>query len=140
MRSAVPEVIDQLAESFHRRSMVVIFSDLFTDADPERLFSALAHLRHNKHEVLLFHVLDHRQELELEFRNRPHLFIDAETGMQLKLHPVDLQSRYKELMQKQIQAVKLRCGQMKIDYMEADINLDFSQILMRFMTKRARML
>jgi uncharacterized protein (DUF58 family) len=139
-RSAVPEVIDQLAESFHRRSLVVIFSDFFTDTDQERLFSALAHLRHNKHEVLLFHVLDYRQELDFEFRNKPYLFVDAETGTQVKLHPAEIQDQYREAMQKQIQAVRLRCGQMKIDYVEANTNLDFSQILMSFMTKRSRML
>jgi hypothetical protein len=139
VRSAIPEVIDQLAESFHRRSLVVIFSDFFTDAEQEKLFSALAHLRHNKHEVLLFHVLDHRQELDFEFRNKPHLFIDAETGGKIKLHPAEIQAGYREAMQKQIQAVRLRCGQMKIDYVEANTNLDFSQILMSFMTKRARM-
>lgn len=139
-RSAVPEVIDQLAESFHRRSLVVIFSDFFTDTDQERLFSALAHLRHNKHEVLLFHVLDHRQELDFEFRNRPYLFVDAESGNQLKLHPSEIQEQYREAMQRQIQAIRLRCGQMKIDYVEANTNLDFSQILMSFMTKRSRMI
>ena len=139
LRSSVPEVIDQLAESFHRRSLVVIFSDFFTDTDQERLFSALAHLRHNKHEVLLFHVLDHRQELDFEFRNRPHLFVDAETGSQIKLHPAEIQAQYREAMERQVQAIRLRCGQMKIDYVEANTNLDFSQILMSFMTKRARM-
>jgi uncharacterized protein (DUF58 family) len=139
-RSAVPEVIDQLAESFHRRSLVVIFSDFFTDTDQERLFSALAHLRHNKHEVLLFHVLDHRQELDFEFRNRPYLFVDAESGNQLKLHPSEIQEQYREAMQRQIQAIRLRCGQMKIDYVEANTNLDFIQILMSFMTKRSRMI
>jgi uncharacterized protein (DUF58 family) len=138
-RSAVPEVIDQLAESFHRRSLVVIFSDLFSDADPEKLFSALAHLRHNKHEVLLFHVMDYRQEVEFEFRNKPYIFVDAETSEQVKLHPTDIQQSYREAMHRQNQAIRLRCGQMKIDYVEANTNMDFSQILMNFMTKRSRM-
>ncbi len=138
-RSSVPEVIDQLAESFHRRSLVVIFSDLFSDADPEKLFSALAHLRHNKHEVLLFHVMDYRQEVEFEFRNKPYIFVDAETSEQVKLHPTDIQQSYREAMHKLNQAIRLRCGQMKIDYVEANTNMDFSQILMNFMTKRSRM-
>ena len=138
-RSSVPEVIDQLAESFHRRSLVLIFSDLFSDADPEKLFSALAHLRHNKHEVLLFHVMDYRQEVEFEFRNKPYIFVDAETSEQVKLHPTDIQESYREAMHRQNQAIRLRCGQMKIDYVEANTNMDFSQILMNFMTKRSRM-
>jgi hypothetical protein len=42
-------------------------------------------------------------------------------------------------MHRQNQAIRLRCGQMKIDYVEANTNMDFSQILMNFMTKRSRM-
>jgi uncharacterized protein (DUF58 family) len=138
-RSAVPEVIDQLAESFHRRSLVVILSDFFTDTDQERLFSALAHLRHNKHEVLLFHVMDYKQELDFEFRNKPYLFIDAESGQEVRLHPAEIQEQYRQSMNRAMQSIRLRCGQMKIDYVEANTNLDFNQILMNFMTKRARM-
>jgi uncharacterized protein (DUF58 family) len=137
--SAIPTVIDQVAESIHRRSLVVIFSDLFSDAEPEALFSALAHLRHNQHEVLLFHVLDYQQELEFDFQNRPYRFIDAETGDELKLNPREIQSQYRAYMEKQRQAIKLKCGQMKIDYVETNTRMGFDQILLNFLTKRSKM-
>ncbi len=137
--SAIPTVIDQLAESIHRRSLVVIFSDLFSDAPPEALFSALAHLRHNQHEVLLFHVLDYEQEIEFRFQNRPHRFVDAETGEQFRLVPREIQAGYHAAMERQKQAIKLRCGQMKIDYVETNTRMPFDQILLSFLTKRARM-
>jgi hypothetical protein len=43
----------------HRRSMIILFTDMFqSDSDDNALFSALQHLRHNKHKVVLFHVVD----------------------------------------------------------------------------------
>lgn len=138
--SAIPSVIDLIAENIHRRSLVVIFSDLFMDSDPEVLFSALAHLRHNQHEVLLFHVMDHTQEVEFAFKNKPYRFVDAETGSELKLFPQEIREKYQEAMQRRNQAIKLGCGQMKIDYVEANTRLGFDQILTSFLTRRAKML
>lgn len=139
VRSAVPEVIDQVADSIHRRSLVVIFSDLFTDSDPEKLFSALAHLRHNQHEVLLFHVMDHSQEVDFDFKNKPYLFIDAETNAQIKLRPNEIREAYQQTMHHRNQAIKLCCGQLKIDYVEANTRMSFDQILLTFLNKRAKM-
>ena len=137
--SSLPNVIDIIAESIHRRSLVVIFSDLFMNTDLETLFNSMAHLRHNQHEVLLFHVMDHRQEVQFEFKNKPYLFIDAETKSQIKLYPEEIKEQYQEKMKHRNQAIKLRCGQMKIDYVEANTQLGFDQILLSFMTKRAKM-
>jgi len=137
--SSLPNVIDQIAESIHRRSLVVIFSDLFMNSDLETLFNSMAHLRHNQHEVLLFHVMDHRQEVDFEFKNKPYLFIDAETKTQLKLYPEEIKEQYQAKMKHHNQAIKLRCGQMKIDYVEANTQMSFDQILLSFMTKRAKM-
>jgi uncharacterized protein (DUF58 family) len=138
-QSAIPSVIDLIAESIHRRSLVVIFSDLLMDADVESLFNAFAHLRHNHHEVLLFHVLDHKQEVDFDFKNKPYLFVDAETQSQIKLYPQEIKAKYQEAMKHRNQTIKLRCGQMKIDYVEANTAMGFDQILMNFIAKRARM-
>ncbi|MEA3479205.1 MAG: DUF58 domain-containing protein, partial [Bacteroidota bacterium] len=44
--------LHQIADLIHKRSLVIIFSDMFdSHGDPDKLFSALQHLRHNKHEV-----------------------------------------------------------------------------------------
>ncbi len=137
--SAIPGVIDVMADAIHRRSLLVIFTDLFMEAELETLFNSLAHLRHNQHEVLLFHVMDHQQEVEFEFKNKPYLFVDAETSAQVKLYPQEIREQYKQAMERRNQAIKLRCGQMKIDYVEANTKMSFDQILLNFMTKRGKM-
>lgn len=139
-RSAIPQVIDQMAEAIHRRSLVVVFTDLFMDSDLETLFSSLAHLRHNQHEVLLFHVMDHAREVDFEFQNKPYLFLDAESGVKVKLFPEEVKEAYQSAMKHRNQAIRLRCGQMKIDYVEADVRMSFDQILLAFLTRRAKML
>ena len=65
--------LHNVAEATHRRSMIVIFTDVMERPEQaEAVFSALQHLRHNKHEVILFHVTDKSKELDFEFENRPY--------------------------------------------------------------------
>jgi len=86
--TAAASALDEVAERIHRRSLVVVLSDMFDNsAEQERLFSALQHLRFNKHEVILFHITDKKTELDFNFENRPYTFVDSETGEEVKAHP-----------------------------------------------------
>ena len=134
------EALHQIAESIPRRSLVMLFSDMFDNGeDTEALFSALQHLRHNKHEVILFHITDKQKELEFLFDNRPHTFIDLETGEELKVQPAEVRNNYLSAITKFRKELELRCGQYRIDFVEADINLGFDQVLLPYLMKRQRM-
>ncbi|MEM6298248.1 MAG: DUF58 domain-containing protein [Bacteroidota bacterium] len=138
--TSAAEMIHQVAARLHRRSLVIIFSDMLDNqADPEELFSALQHLKHNRHEVLLFHVQDHATELDFEFADRPHRFVDLETGESLKLQPAEVRSYYQQKSKERYQELKLRCGKYKIDFIEADIRKNLDQILVPYLIKRTRM-
>lgn len=130
-----------VAEAVHRRSLVVIFSDMFeTEADPNTLFQALQHLKHNKHEVILFHVTSKAQELDFEFDNRPHRFVDLETGKEIKLNPAEVREVYTSRTRDYLNEVRLRCNQYHIDFIEADINRGFEQVMVPWLIKRGRMM
>src|SRR5690606_6815188 len=87
--------LHELAERIHQRSLVIIFSDLpATPGNENELFSALQHLRFNKHEVLLFHVVDGQKELDFNYENRPHEFVDLETNERIKLNPSEIKEAY----------------------------------------------
>jgi uncharacterized protein (DUF58 family) len=134
------KTLHQVADSTHRRSMIVIFTDVVERmSDTEDLFSALQHLRHNKHEVILFHVTDKAKELDFEYENRPYLFVDMESGEQVRLQPNQIKAWYVEQVQTFIEQLKLRCLQYKIDFVEADINRGFYPILQTWMAKREKM-
>ncbi len=139
-KTSVASVLHQIAEKIHKRSLVVVFSDMFENqAEQEHIFSALQHLKHNRHEVLLFHVTDHKTELNFDFAERPYEFVDMESGERLKLQPSQVRDQYRTQMQQYYHELKIRCGQAKIDFIEADISQGFDQILRSYLIKRAGM-
>ncbi len=138
--TSAAQALHQIADSIHKRSMVIIFSDMFEQAaDAEALFSALQHLKHNKHEVILFHVVDKSKEIDFDFENRPYLFIDMETGEQVRLQSNQVREHYIEQMAAFTEALKLKCMQYRIDFVEADIRAGFRNILQSYLVKRSRM-
>lgn len=138
--TSAAQALHEVAESIHKRSLVVIFSDMMEQGDQqEALFSSLQHLKHNKHEVVLFHVTDRAKEVEFNFENRPYLFIDMETGEKIRLQSNQIKKSYVEQMAKFTEELKFKCLQYQIDFVEADINQGFRNILQTYLVKRTRM-
>lgn len=138
--TSAAQALHQIADSIHKRSMVIIFSDMFEQSeDTEKLFSALQHLKHNKHEVVLFHVVDKAREIDFEFENRPYVFVDMETGEQVRLQSNQVKDYYVEQMQKFKEQLKMKCLQYRVDFVEADINQGFRQVLQAFLVRRSKM-
>ena len=134
------DALHQIAEAVHKRSLIVLFSDMFeSQSDTEEMFSALQHLKHNKHEVIMFHVIDKHDEIDFEYDNRPHRFIDMESGETVRLNPAAIKERYKRSLTSFRDELKTRCDQYRIDFVEADIRQGFKQVLMPWLIKRQRM-
>jgi uncharacterized protein (DUF58 family) len=134
--------LHEIADTVHKRSLIVVFSDMFDDlggSKTEELFAALQHLKFNKHEVVLFHVVDKEKEIDFNFENRPYIFVDMETGEKVKLQAGQVKEYYVTQMAKFEKELKLRCGQYKIEFIEADINKGYKQVLMPFLMKRSKM-
>jgi len=138
--TAIADTLHQIADKIPRRSLVVIFSDMFERTnETEQLFAALQHLKHNKHEVLLFHVNDQATEFNFDFDERPTEFIDLETGEKIKLQPSQVREAFKTHQEAFYKDLKLRCGQYKIDLIETDIKQGFDEILYAYLVKRSKM-
>lgn len=132
--------IHQIADMIHKRSLVVIFSDMLErHGDLDEMFSALQHLRYNKHEVILFHVVDKAKEIDFDFENRPYKFVDMESGEELRLTPLELRKEYVESVGEFVKELKLRCGKYMIDFVAADINAGYRQILHPYLLKREKL-
>jgi len=139
-KTATAEALHQIADSIHKRSLVIIFSDMFDqNENAEALFSALQHLKHNKHEVILFHVVDKSLEIDFEFSNRPYLFVDIETGEKVRLQASQVKEYYQKQMADYLSQLRLKCLQYRIDFVEADIWQGFNQVLQSYLVKRSRM-
>lgn len=134
------DAIHEIAENIHKRSLVIIFSDMFENKNgSDELFSAMQHLRHNKHEVILFHVMDKKHEVDFSYDNRPYKFIDMESGDELKINPNEVKDGYVKSMAQFKKELELKCGQYRIDFIEADINKGFEQVLHPYLIKRQKM-
>lgn len=138
--TSIAQGLHRLADEIHRRSMVVVFTDaLMTKEKHEALFDALRHLRHNKHEVLLFHTLDYPHEMRLDYDNRPTLFIDLESNQRIKVQPHDVASNYQTAMNKELQDLHKHAMQYRIDYQPADVVAGLDRIILPFLLKRNHM-
>jgi len=130
-----------VAEQMHKRSLIVIFSDMMDDADNiDDLFSAMQHLRYNKHEVILFHVVDGEHEIDFEFENRPYEFVDMETGERVKLQPQQIKDQYVGRMKEYRELIENRCHQYQIDRVAVDLSKPVEEVLHAFLVKRNKLM
>jgi uncharacterized protein (DUF58 family) len=143
VQTDLSSALHQIADLIHQRSLVVIFSDMLQTANSadrlEKIFSALQHLKFNKHEVVVFNVTDKAKEMNFEFENRPYEFVDMETGTVLKAHTAKVKDLYLAQMAAYKKNLTLKCAQYKIDMVDADINAGFNQILEAYLIKRQKM-
>ena len=133
--------LHQIAEKIKRRSLIFLFTDMFqTQKSDEELFDALRHLKYNKHEVVLFHLLDKEHEVNFNFDNTPKRYIDVETGEYLDVYAENIKEGYTKGLHNYIADIKLKCAQYRINYIDIDIKGDFSTILNTFLTERNKFL
>lgn len=135
--------LHQIAELIHKRSLVIVFSDMLqTVHDDDQLaplFSALQHLKFNKHEVVIFNVTDKSKEVDFKFENRPYEFVDMETGVVLKANANKVADAYISKMSTYRQQLALKCAQYKIDMVDADMKEGFEHVLQAYLIKRQKM-
>lgn len=140
-KTASSEILHQIAERLHRRSLVIVITDLFENvAEHDALLSALKHLRHKHHEVVLFHVLEKRSERDLDFPDQRYVFEDLETGSRMDLIPAQVRADYQNKIREYTNRFKRVCSEAQIDYEEIDTESDYSLGLMAYLNKRKRLL
>ncbi len=136
----VAKVLHEVAGNIHKRSLIIIFSDMFQkENETEKIYKALQHLKHEKHEIIIFHISDHKTELLFDFEDRPHRFIDLETNESIKLNPHEVKQQYQTQMDALYKDIQLRCGQLKIDLVEVNTSDSFDKVLGAYLIKRKRM-
>lgn len=130
--------LHQIAEKMHRRSMIILFTDMFQGEDDERLFKALQHLKHNKHKVVLFHVTDKKTEFQFDFDNTPRKFIDIETGEQVNLFAENIKTDYEKLVQTYFQRIANTCAMYKIKYVPVSVDEKFEKIMTTYLVEKQK--
>ena len=128
-------VLHEMAERIKKRGLIILISDLFDET--ENIIKGLKHFRHNKQEIIVFHVMD-RKELDFNFSNRTK-FKDMETDEQITTEPWKIRKIYQQAIQSYQDELRLRCREQKIDYVPlfTDQNLDLA--LNEYLKKRQRL-
>ena len=138
--SQIAESIHAVSDKISRRSLVILFTDMFQNSTSYTdLYESLQHLKHKNHEVLIFHVSDQNTEKAFNFEDRPYLFIDSENGRKIKITPSLLKERYRIKTEKFYHDIQQMCGQLKIDFVEVDTKETFDKILAAYLVKRRKM-
>ena len=132
--TGLPETLHELAEKAKRRALVIIFSDCFTDIEP--LMSGLQHLRFQKHDVAVFHMLD-RQEVDFDF-DRPIRFADLESSFSMVTEPAMVRDAYLDQFRQFQSALQKGCHECNSDYREVMTTQPFDKILADFLIDRAK--
>lgn len=139
-KTASAQVIHEVAERLNHRSLVVIVTDLFENVEEhDALISALKHLRHRKHEVLLFNVLEKRSERELDFPDNRYVFEDMETDAEIEVIPAQIREDYKAKAEEYTHKFRMACSEFEIDFEEMDTEGQFDQALLAYLNKRRRL-
>ncbi len=134
------KALHDIAELAHQRSMVLVFTDLLDDPqNSDALFDSLLHLKHNKHEVILFHVFNEALEQNFELEDRPYQLVDMETGETLNLRPAEIREKYQQALSTHFKNMEMRCLNNGIDLVKAPIEMGYNQILLQYLLKRQKL-
>ncbi len=128
--------LHQIAEKVHRRSMIILFTDMFQLGNQEALFNALQHLKHNKHKVVVFHVIDKKTEINFNFDNAPRKFIDVETGEEINIFADNVKVEYEKRVNEYFKTLALNCAQNKIKYVPVAVDESFEKILTTYLVEK----
>ena len=131
--AAVAPKLHELADRTRARAMVVIVSDCLDD--PTDLLDAVRHLRYNKHDVVLFHLVD---PLEADFPfERPTRFVDLEGAGSLVTEPAVVREQYLAAMKKHFDTLAQGCLQCEADHRQVRTDTPVADVLAQFLGERA---
>ena len=134
-RVPLREITRRLVESFRRRSIVALVSDLYEE--PEEIVDALAYLRGKGNDMIVFHILD-KSELDFPFTEAAS-FMDIETGARMPLVPDYLRKQYKELITAHTRALGQKLGEGRTDYSMFDTSKPLDHALFSYLSLRERL-
>jgi len=130
----VSNIFHHLAETIHKRGLIVIISDLYDDE--KEVMRALRHFRHKHHEVIIFHLLD-RAELELPFE-RLTQFVDMETAQRLQVDPRYVREEYLGQIENFINGYRRDCSESRVEYIVTDTSVPYEVMLTAYLGRRKR--
>ena len=131
----IGETMEKIALAFRNRGIAIVFSDFFEDE--ARLERGIQRLRFLRHEVILFHVLDH-QEISFEFRGSCR-FQGLEGASSVQLSPEDYRKDYLRAFGEFQSRIRVIAERNACHYVLADTSHPVAEVLGGYLSLRLRM-
>ncbi len=126
--------LESLRASISRRGLLVVISDLYTNADD--LLSALQPLAHAGQDIAVFHILDN-EELEPTAKTISS-FKDLETDESIIVDPEFLKSSYRSKFATHCESMQQACRRVGADYSRVLTTEPLDAALQAYMSFRER--
>jgi uncharacterized protein (DUF58 family) len=133
-KSGMAPLFHDLAERIKRRAMIFLVSDMFDDV-PD-LLNGFKHLRHKRHEIILWHILD-PFELTFPFQQST-LFRGLEQYPELLTDPRSLRQSYLEQVSQFVTDLSRGCRDQNIDYVQMTTEKPLSVALSSYLAHRLK--
>jgi len=134
-KTDVYQILNEVAETYPRRGMMVLVSDLLGDV--AGMLKGLKLLRKRGHDVMVFHVMDD-DELEFPF-NGPTRFEGLELPGALNCNPRALREGYLEALNAFLDEVRLGCARNAADYALLRTSEPLDAALAKYLSNRLGM-
>ena len=134
-KTDIYRILRHVAESYPRRGMIAVFSDLLCDRPG--LFKGLQLLRQRGRDVMVFHVMDD-DELDFPF-NGPTRFEGLEIPEHLSCNPRALREGYLEAIGAYLEEVRRGCTRHMVDYALIRTSQPLDAALAAFLSHRLGM-
>jgi uncharacterized protein (DUF58 family) len=133
--------LNTLATQLSKRALIVLFTDFIEKEDNlKEVFHGLQNMKHQGHEIILFHLYDKKTELDLDLPDKSFVFVDPETGLKEKVDVARVRDSFRAKMAAFQQELKIMAGTYKMDYVNVDINQSVNHVLRSYLIKRSKML
>ena len=129
------ECLNIIAEKIKKRGLVIVISDLLDSV--ESVVSAIKHLHFKKNEVIVFQILD-PDEINLTY-DSDMLFVDKETGEELRTNPSQIRKSYQEEFKKFLAKIKKESRNVGVEYNLIQTTHSLENALLEYFKKRAKM-
>ncbi len=123
-----------LAETFHRRGIVVLISDLYAPLDD--VIRSLRQFRYRGNDMVVFHVLD-PQERNFQF-SKVFRLEDMETRREVVMVPEEARKDYLEQLSAHSAGIEKECGILGIDYLLLDTARPLDYALYSYLATRRK--
>ena len=130
----ISHLLHVMAESIHKRGLIILISDLLDEE--KNIVEGLRHFRYKGHEVIIFHIIDPKEQ-DLDYNENVN-FIDIENNSTIMADSRIIRDKYNKAFNSFCAFYENECYQNKIDYIRITTDSSLDKALMQYLMKRSR--